>query len=658
MKKLTAAFLCVMLIVALLCMSGCGLMLGILDGLYGDDFGYGDDGYDDYDDKWDGGYGNNNGNSDDSDHTHVFDSYFVYSVCSVDGCGVVGRKDSINKYANDFTYTLTQAKISAIDDVYDEMLANIDDGDDYNQFEELFGEYLDWFDYVSHQYQVASVLADVEYTATTASNYSTVSSLYNEMFANYYGVYALVYNSDYRANFYDGWTEDDIQQALYFAEVYGGSADNNNALDEILSEYENYMNDIGWEFSERASTKANQLKRVGEIYGKLVEANNNVATAHGYDNYMDYAYANEYNRSYTPSDVAEVMRGYVKEYIAPLFIDVYARYYTLYTSSSNSMNSVNKNFYNGLTGDSLFAATSDSSFSRVRSTIEYVADYFEYLQMSAAVAGGAKVDFSSAVENLFKNGNYFTGEYEGAYTWWIDKISAPILYFGSGYDTAFTFVHEFGHYYENIYNGSLSLSYDHDETHSQGNEMLFLAWLAQNKPSGVTTGFDLVEIEQLFDMLANIVMSTAVDEFEQAAYTGDYSGSQYAELFADVLSSYKGTYNGQVISAADLLTTEYWTYVVFSSSAYYISYAMSALPSIELYAIAQSRGLDTAKECYIKLFTFANSSRFVSTDSYGHKYLKDGATYDAILEYSSLQGPFQEGLYTTLQSYFNSRSDL
>ena len=641
MKKLTAALLAVLLLISCVGFSACGFIFGLWNGLL------------------DGDDGNNGGTDGTNGHTHKFDSYFTYSQCSVAGCNVVGRNGSENTYAKNFKYTLTNAQNMQYNALYDEILTCIDDGDDYRQFEKLYLEYLDAFDYVGQQYQIASVLYDVEGTDTRANFFKVVSRLYNQMYANYYKLYGLVHESNYATQFFNGWSDDEVALALYYAQVYGNSAENNNAVDRILQEYEDYLNDIGGAFSDVPSQRLQQLNKVGEMYGKLVNANNNIAVSAGYDDYMVYAYANEYNRDYTPSYVAETMRNYVKLYIAPIFTKV-AMQYANVVRNSKFNTYADLDFYCGLMEDSLFANTKDESFGRVRSAISYVGEYFKYMKRSAIDTGGQKFDFEGAVEDLFKNGNYFTGEYQGAYTWWFDAIDKPILYFGLGdgeyvgYDTAFTFVHEFGHYYENLYNGNLRLSYDQDETHSQGNEMLFLAWLAQNKPSGVTNGFEMVELAQLFDMLGNIVISTAVDEFEQAAYSGEYNGKaigvSYDELFSTILHSYSG--------ADAYLNTDYWTYVVFSSPAYYVSYAMSALPSLELYVKAKSVGLYTARECYVKLFTFANGHRFVATDKNGNAYLRDSATYETILKYCGLQTPFELGLYTTLQSYFATRTDL
>ena len=608
MKKFTAALLALILIFAIVCMSSCSFFAGLMPDGSDDGDGSGNNGGTGDSNGGHGMAGGNNGSNGTGDdgHEHQFESYFVYSECTVDGCNVVGRNQSENTYADDFVYTLTDAKVAEIGELYDEMKACLADGDDYDYFEKLYNEYEDLFDYAIHQYQVSSILSDVEYNATTAGNYRTATKLYNEMRANYYGLYALVYNSPYRDMFYEGWDDDEIAEALDYADMYGGSKDNNNAVDDIIAEYDDYMDAIGGSIASSYTDpeeRVKQLNDIGKLYGKLIDANNNVAKASRYDNYMEYAYANRYNRDYTPALVSNTMRKYVKQYVAPLFLSIAIEYY--FYCDPTSLDGADKEFYYAFTSQSLFTSQSSANFSRAQLAIELIGEYFNYIKRPSTTTRGDVVDFRVALEDLFRRGNYFIGDYDGAYTWWISKIKHPILYFGPGYDSAFTFVHEFGHYYNNIYNGSMSLSYDHDETHSQGNEMLFLAWLSKNKPRNVTKGFDFVEIEQLFGMLANIVIATAVDEFEQAAYTGIYNGQpidcSYSDLFIQILRSY---------SATAFLNSAYWAYVVFHSAAYYISYAMSALPSIELYVRARHEGMFEGRDSYVKLFTFSNNSKF------------------------------------------------
>ena len=169
------------------------------------------------------------------------------------------------------------------------------------------------------------------------------------------------------------------------------------------------------------------------------------------------------------------------------------------------------------------------------------------------------------------------------------------------------------------------------ETHSQGNEMLFLAWLKNNLPSGITDGYTSLVKYNLTNMLSTILMSAAVDEFEYAVYTNTYSdetyngkigASNYQSLFEAIMAEY---------GLDDLFNTQYWSYVVFDQACYYISYSISALASIEIYAQATT-DYSTAKANYLSLFNYSNE------------------TYVQLLEKCGISSPFTEDFYKSLQS--------
>ena len=96
----------------------------------------------------------------------------------------------------------------------------------------------------------------------------------------------------------------------------------------------------------------------------------------------------------------------------------------------------------------------------------------------------------------------------------------------------------------------------------------------------------------------------------------------------------------------------YWAYVVFDQAGYYISYAMSALPSLEIYAKAANEGLEAARESYIKLFTFSDNEAFMDVDQYGDPFIKNDVTYQQILNWAGLKGPFEAELYQTIRQAF------
>ena len=574
--------------------------------------------------------------------THDFgNSYFMYVKCSYASCNVYGRNEVNQKYVTLSDYTL-EGRMSTITAHYNSLVTNISSGSNQTQFDTLYDQYYADVDEVVEQYEIIYLLSDID-TSLVDKCYDA-GDYYDLTIARFYGLYELIYNSNYRSYFYSGWTSDDIQEARDLAAMYNDSSQDQAELRSIMEEYNELLEEMG----DYELTPA-QISSINALYGRLVTANNAIAVSAGYSgnrNYMDYAYENVYYREYGPSDVA-TMRNYVKNVIAPIFVDVAEEYYEFYQYNSYGMyfsNTTNSNYFEGLTELSVVdtVSSSASNANTVRDTVNYIGNYYKYL---SEVNG---IDFSGEANNLFKNGNYFTGDGEGAYTTVIK--SKPIVYFQTDYySTAFTFVHEFGHYYDFVYNGSLTASMDHSETQSQGDEMLFLAWLSQNKPSGITDGYTAVELNQLFDFLSTVILATAVDELEQAAYSGYYNGAaitDYNQTFVDIMSTYSG--------ADEYLNTDYWMYVVFDNAAYYISYAMSALPALEIFAKAGNDGLNAARDSYLKLFTYSSNSSFLGSDEYGGATVT--ASYQTILNWCGLHSAFQSQLYTTIQNYFNSRS--
>lgn len=651
----------------------------------------------------------------DSHTTHDFgDNYFMFVKCS--GCDVYGRNESEGTFLVDFVYSFNDNTKATIDGIYSELADAFGNSISDNAFCELFDDLDAAIYYLQGQYYVASTVHDIEYSDESYAALSTISSYFYEMVEKYYGLFALVNESQYKDAFleWNDWTQEDLDEAIAIGNSYSGS-ENQTKLDELLSDYYNLSSEIseleyyievyqnyGWdeeyadEFAEMQAELQTDYALLYATFGDFVNVNNKIAAEAGYgsennQNYLDYAYKNDYNRAYSPAKVAE-MRNLVKTYMGGIFKKVVNEVTNL-KSGFTSYDDVD--FANALLFYPLFPLTLEeyyeiwaddyNSIEDARSDWEeyyseefaqvstnYIGNYFKWLNSNTA--GKKEINFYKAANDVFKNGNFFAGMNDGAYTAWIPSMNNAIMYFGgqySGndyyYQSPFTFVHEFGHYYENVYSGGLSLSYDHDETQSQGNEMLFLAWLGQNKASGVDHGYSYIRAYQLLNILQTIIMSTAVDEFEQVAYSGEsqYNGQDIPTV-EDGIVNYTALYRMILLTYVDdesivddMMSTSYWQ-VAFDSPCYYISYGMSALVSLEIYMQAMEDGLDAARETYFKLFTFADNSDYVTTVTYGdgssYSYLNNGVTYEMILnEWCGLKDAFDQSLYTDLQHYFNAQ---
>ena len=89
---------------------------------------------------------------------------------------------------------------------------------------------------------------------------------------------------------------------------------------------------------------------------------------------------------------------------------------------------------------------------------------------------------------------------------------------------------------------------------------------------------------------------------------GKITADEYDMVYAG-LSEYLGIEEAYRID-------EYWRYVTISSPCYYISYAISGVNALQLYAKALklNGGFEEAKEIYLKLFTYTDVDPEMTTE--------------------------------------------
>ncbi len=589
--------------------------------------------------------------------------YFGMVECE-NGCTAAMRKESERIYDDVFKFTCDEERKASIDKLLADMTALLENADKYDAtlhtytdisqknsplWEEnkafetnYFDKFYDELMYLIEQYQYAYVFYCVNSNEANTAIYEDISEYRTNMVNEFYALYGIIYETKFREFFYDkvegGWSDEDIQEALALSASYGGDA---------YAEINNRISEIEVEFREIEDPA--EGTEMTTLYEEFVSLQNQLAQLTGYENYVEYAYANVYGRDYTPEDTA-IMRNYVKAYLKDVYVSILNGYKM---ASKVTLES-------GTEEDKVYTAIMNDSIFQSKTATDLVKEYFIEMTSAAGDAGEKEIDFYKHANDLFKNGNYYTGKYQGAFSYWIGAQDASILYFGPGsYSGAFTFVHEFGHYYNNIYNPGLSLSYDLDETHSQANELMFLTYLEQELPKEILRKmYSKVYYDTLFNMFAIVMLATAVDEFEYCVYTytnpdgtphkpdsegngTPYTPSEYTGLFSSIMNPYgiKGSLNDA-----------YWRYVVIEAPCYYISYAMSALPCVELLSVAELEGFDSAKSKYLKFFTFTDDPANTEIDEYGDKVVT--ATYAEVLKYVGLHSVFEEGMYSYIKEYF------
>ena len=495
--------------------------------------------------------------------------------------------------------------------------------DSYANAEKVYEEYSDLIFAAQGQYSIAMTLyyCDMD-NKELEEAYNGMQTYYTELVASFYSLSEPWYNSMYREFFFYGATEEEIKAFLFESNAYA---------DPEYGALKNRNDTIELEFLSIADPA--KTDEVLALYEEFVANGNRMAQILGYDNYLEYAYENVYGREYTYQDIS-TFTEYVREYIVPIFNSVFAKWDELRASNNLYQSDV----------DTYYAIVSDDFFTTYRAN-KYFNDYLDDTGIGFTTNPDKQFSFSDELNGLVSNGNLFRGEYQGAYVSYLIDGGFPIAYFGEGYNNTTTVAHEFGHFMNGIYNGEeYSQSFDLLETHSQGNEMLYLYYI---KGEVNEKSFALIETYQLLNMLYTVMNGVQVDCFEQAVYLNEYDGPNSDVIMADgkiTADEYDLLYasiSEWLGIEEDYRADEYWRYVTISSPCYYISYSISGINALQLYVHIYNTDFDTAMDSYLKLITYTD--------------VDPEMTYEEVLLYAGLKSYNDEQTYKAISDFFNNR---
>ena len=553
--------------------------------------------------------------------------------CTTKGCSYAVMPEGTGKYTEVIVFKFTDADVAEFEAVYAELQAIIDAAAPYDKtlhaytpgsethtaylaMEAKYEELYDILEYITAQYQIAQLEYRMDMTDENQAEVDNISKIRTDLVADFYSFSSPIAESMYREYYYEGMTDEEINAYVW---------ESDTVANPEYTALVNRSNEIELEFYSLSNpTRGTEMP---VLYSEFVDINNQLAQLLGYNNYLEYAYADIYGRDYTYQD-AETIYNYVKEYITPIYNKLYEYWY-----------------YHGYTNETY----GEKSFFEVYEQNNSLNNYIDLL----TIKGNKTVSFSDEFNGLIGDGNCFRGEYAGAYVTSIygldlDGSDLPIAYFGEGYDTFTTVAHEFGHYMNEVYSGGkYNQSYDLLEMHSQGNEMLFLAYLNNNRGEIESSGLQYLNSYQPLNMFFAVVNPVAVDAFERAVYTDNYTGPNADTIMADgtiTYDEYDLIYESILIDLgvdSRFRSTTYWRQVTITSACYYISYAVSALPVLQLLPMG-IEDFDAASEAYLKLFSYV--------DEY-----ENGADYmttEETLEYAGLKSFMDEELYIYLNEYF------
>ncbi|MBR2019238.1 MAG: hypothetical protein IKA05_02440 [Clostridia bacterium] len=502
-------------------------------------------------------------------------------------------KGSVSAAPNRLRYTLNEAYVESFYALLEDCETLTLAGTDVLAIEAAWEELEASYYHISSQAQVAYIWYCIDSeNETYEEQYLTSSEVSGETYDAYMAVCRRIdeSSSPYREEFFSDWTADEIEQMRsYSSEV--------TELEQINDRFLVDYRDLDLERQEAEMIA---------LYRAFVENQNAIAALEGYESYYEYASAEVFSRDYGKAE-RERFRGYVKEYLVPLSK-------VLYESLMEKLDALNMLQY-GVVSD--FMSESYDSLSK---------DYLDlYLSSFDADTQSVMRQMLDEEHSLFVN-SYRA--YDGAFTTYLQEDEAAFCYFGPSYQDIMTVAHEMGHFYAFQTHVDSTDLLDLAETHSQGNEWLMMAFLEDEISSAL---YEAILCYQLYDALATVIVSTIVDEFEEAVYTGNVDMSRPDDAMDRIAEGY----GGKVFLREYLLDdiNLYWKYVVVESPVYYLSYAISGMASLSLYTVA-AQDYARGQSVYCSLVEEADLS----------------GSFEEILADAGLASPFDAELYQALQS--------
>jgi len=331
---------------------------------------------------------------------------------------------------------------------------------------------------------------------------------------------------------------------------------------------------------------------LGQVFVDLCNIRNQIAVSYGYDNYIDYSYEKVYARDYTNEQVL-LMCDATKKYM----LDI-----------TNSFITSEEKMY-----DASYKLEEKLSDNDCLSMLELSKPYFE------EISDDLKTSYDYMIEyNLFSL-DQSDVKTPTCYTTLIPKQNAPFMFvspMGGFYDMD-AIAHEFGHYnafYKDPYTLSSATATDICEIHSQGLEVLMLDYYDEMFGDECAKYAEFYVLENL---TYSIVRGCMLDEFQQKVYSmSDLTVEKINDVFEEVAASY-GITNENYENIK-----YYWVEVPhnFIAPFYYISYAVSGIPVLQLWDVSNS-DQQNAIDDYNELvdlggnYTYSNALNQISYDN-------------------------------------------
>ncbi len=344
--------------------------------------------------------------------------------------------------------------------------------------------------------------------------------------------------------------------------LLAGDSDRLMALSSITDRYTERYNTV---ISGAYDSYEEQAEAVGTLYLELV---GELKQAAGGGEEAVRLYYEAYGRDGS-FETYEPLRKAVREQIAPMLLELWLLCSDVETAPES-----------GEAALDAVVRTAEAHFPDVAEAARYMVDFGYY-----DVTPGAK-------------------KFDAGFTTYLYLYEAPYLYYptAGGFDGVAGLSHELGHF-ANYYNYGANADTDSAEVHSQGLELLYTLYYDELFQDSAVQA----ELLELTNILTAVVFGCLMDEFQYTAFTQTpESAAELQAIYQSLLADY-----GLGVTAQFPAWAYYWMWVPhsFSQPMYYLSYALSALPALEIWSIAQEDP-DLALARYSDFVVLSNENGF------------------------------------------------
>ncbi len=530
-------------------------------------------------------------------------------ICLFNSLSVSAELSELQKSCPDFNEIEDMSFDSMVFDETVKKITRIAETKDHKRSAEVKRHLKILIEQYMHMQTVTNIESINYYSDVTNSefsqNYLDIQKLNNDMYDDLSQCCLDLYNAGFNDELSDvkGYDlteiflvdrDDDISDEEYEKNL----AENNkyiNEINDITNEYYSYteedfiveyknqtwilsdiLNNSSISYSDyEAIAKLIHDKRnniLGEMYLELIHKRNEIAKLYGYENYAEYAYDKFYIKDYSIEDTDEIYT-YIKEYFSEIQKNI---------SDKALFSAMGSELYNMDFSGNKALNIADSFFKQLDPEIY---ENFEHMR--------SRHLYDISMSPSKSGDSFMTSLYD---------YEVPFLFIspnGDYYDLL-NLIHEFGHANAEYINPSSGIydekgtSIDTSEMHSQGMEVLFTNYSEQILGEENGRAFNQIIISNLID---SVLQGCLFDEFQKYAYTHPDCTVE------DLNAEYKSLCVEYGIEYSDSDPYIYdWVELPhnYTSPMYYISYATSAVPVLDLW-IKSMNDMSGAVELYKKI---------------------------------------------------------